>query len=540
VRRLGEIQEQRIPPRVREAPSRWAERFSRCLDAAGWPGDRTLGSEEYQLLERWRGLLDELSGLDLVSPALDAAEALERLTEAAAREVFQPRTPEAPVQVVGVLEAAGLAFDALWVAGLHDEAWPPPARPNPFLPLALQREHDLPGSSPGRTARWARLVTDRLLRSAREVVLSAPRLEGERELRPSPLLEGYREVEPWDLVEMPSRRLPDRLRRAAALETVPDGRGPAIPAGEMVRGGTSLFTDQAACPFRGFAHHRLRARGLEEHGRGVDARVRGSLVHGTLERLWAELGDAETLHGADDEVLGRRLEACARDAVAEEARFRPESMSARFVELEVARLVAAVGALLAWERERTPFAVERRESEEMLQVGGVQVAVRLDRVDRLAGGGLAVLDYKAGRAEPPAWFDERLEQPQLPLYATGMGSDRVDAVALVHVRPDGAKLQGVARSEGLLPGIGAFVDSKHVERFGEFDGLLAQWREWLERLAGEIRAGAAEVAPKQPPQTCRHCDLRALCRVDERLGWHPHDAAAPDEGGDGEPGGDGE
>ena len=62
-----------------------------------------------------------------------------RVKRLAAQTLFQPEAPDVPIQVLGVLESAGLEFDHLWVMGLTDEAWPIPARPNPFIPVALQR-----------------------------------------------------------------------------------------------------------------------------------------------------------------------------------------------------------------------------------------------------------------------------------------------------------------------------------------------------------------------------------------------------------------
>ena len=38
------------------------------------------------------------------------------------------------------LEAAGHEYDALWICGLARELWPAPAKPDPFIPLALQQE----------------------------------------------------------------------------------------------------------------------------------------------------------------------------------------------------------------------------------------------------------------------------------------------------------------------------------------------------------------------------------------------------------------
>ena len=60
-----------------------------------------------------------------------------RLGRMAAETLFQPETPEVPVQVLGLIEAAGMTFDHLWVMGLSDEAWPTPVHLNPFIPVHL-------------------------------------------------------------------------------------------------------------------------------------------------------------------------------------------------------------------------------------------------------------------------------------------------------------------------------------------------------------------------------------------------------------------
>ena len=73
-----------------------------------------------------------------------------------------------------------LRFDHLWVLGLHDEAIPPPAQPNPFLPLGLQRDRGLPHSSAQRELEFHRKLLARLSASAGEVVFSYPQWEGDQ------------------------------------------------------------------------------------------------------------------------------------------------------------------------------------------------------------------------------------------------------------------------------------------------------------------------------------------------------------------------
>ena len=64
------------------------------------------------------------------------AQALSRLGELAAASPFQVENEGAPIQIMGLLEATGLRFDHLWIMGLHDEALPAAANPNPFLPIS--------------------------------------------------------------------------------------------------------------------------------------------------------------------------------------------------------------------------------------------------------------------------------------------------------------------------------------------------------------------------------------------------------------------
>lgn len=94
------------------------------------------------------------------------------------------------MQVMGALEASGLRFDHLWVAGFHDEARPGPPKPNPFLPVRLQREGGLPRCSAERELEFAALITRRLLASAPDVVVSYPLLVEDHEVSPSPLILG--------------------------------------------------------------------------------------------------------------------------------------------------------------------------------------------------------------------------------------------------------------------------------------------------------------------------------------------------------------
>ena len=253
--------------------SEWAKAFSEVLRIAGFPGERTLDSAESQALDKWHELLGDLATVERVAPKMSVSAALRRARRLAGDTIFQPEGSDVPIQVVGILESAGLEFDHLWIMGLTDDAWPLPARPNPFVPIALQRAAGIPQADPVTSLELDRRITKGWMQAASEVVFSHSRMRGESELSPSPLIAGIASRELDDLAIAPAASLRDAIRRAGTMTVIDDSRAPPPPTGAM-SGGTGLFRDQAACPFRAFARYRLHCRdgldspraGLESHG----------------------------------------------------------------------------------------------------------------------------------------------------------------------------------------------------------------------------------------------------------------------------------
>lgn len=512
--------------KARQPPSQWSLMLQRLLAGIGWPGERTLDSEEYQAFVKWRDLISTLATLDVVSARLTCDEAVARLRRIAAETLFQPETPEVPVQVLGVLEANGLVFDRLFVTGLTDEAWPPPPRPSPYLPLALQREHGVPHATGDWQLEYARRTTAQWLGAAGEVRLSWPRREGERAFAMSPLLKA--------IADAPAAGSPMLLRDAIfgsrSLEQIADYTAPRLPAGVSVRGGADFFKNQAACPFRGYAAHRLGAQALEAARVGLDPRDRGGIVHRAAENLWKDLGSSARLAAMSEEEARAAVERAVAAAAQSLRRRRPDVMTEAFAALERERVARLLQRLLELEKGRPPFAVMGREEPRPITVAGVSVSTRLDRVDRLADGGLVVLDYKTSReVDAGDWLDERPEEPQLPLYAAS-GATEPSAVAFVQLHPRQVRFEGLSRAAGILPGVPSLGESRAAAgRYADWRALLESWRAVLEAIAAEYLAGRADVAPKNYPGTCRHCDFPTLCRVGELLDREPGEAGGRDE-----------
>ncbi len=334
----------------RQAPGGWARSFQRLLQQAGWPGDRGLDSEAYQTVQVWHKLLARFAALGQVTASLTYSEALKQLRQQANNALFQAQSKNEPIQVLGVLEAAGVQFSHCWVMGLHDGVWPPAPAPHPFLPIALQRRLNMPHASAERELAYAEQVSRRLFAAAPEVIVSYPCREGDSDLRPSPIIADYPLLPQAPWLEDALPRFRDQLFESRQLQQYSDWQAPELPLGTEVRGGTALFKDQAACPFRAFGRHRLNAEGLEVPGPGLDAAERGNLVHRVMELLWQELKDRQTLKRLGEDVLQSIVEKTVSQVIDAEAQQYPQLFTERFAVLEKGRLINLVIAWLELER----------------------------------------------------------------------------------------------------------------------------------------------------------------------------------------------
>jgi ATP-dependent helicase/nuclease subunit B len=475
------------------SPHEWGRHFTALLAAAGYPGERALDSDEFQARAKFNETLAEFAKLERVFQKMSFSSAFSRLDFLCRETLFQPETPDAPIQVLGVLESAGLEFDALWVSGLTDAAWPLGARPNPFLPPALQRKAGIPQASADESLSLGKRITQGWQSAAREVVFSWPAMEQDRTLLSSPLISEISQGNP-QIGTCENYR--DVIFAARRLETVPDGQAPALFT-RTPKGGTRILADQAACPFRAFARHRLAAEGLEEPAAGPDARARGKLLHTLMKELWTELKGSAGLQEDCSSAIDRAAAAAVRDAKLEEP----------FAALERKRLSKLAREWLEVERARGAFSVIKTEEKVSLAVANLQLNGRIDRMDRLEAGGYAVIDYKTGRPTPNEWLGERPDDPQLPLYALNAKED-ISAVAFARLRTGEMRYMGFSDRKDLIP---------EVKPAQDWDALLAGWRRELDALGHGFASGEARVDPKDGLATCRYCDLQTLCRVYEKV-----------------------
>lgn len=496
--------------RRRELPSHWVEHFCQVLQIFGWPGPGPLDSLEYQQVETWYEVLEAFSGFDALSGELPASEALALLRRCCQQRISQPQTASSGIQVLGPLEAAGLQFDQVWMVGLQGSRWPAPARPNPFLPVAMQRRLSMPHSSAEREWRYATALMRQYRAGCRVLIASFSRQNDGVPEVPSALLDGV-QIEQHELAEEPWRDWHE-TSGAARLVAQRDDNAPALSSAQLaaIRGGTAILQAQANCPFRAFAVLRLQAQPLDEPRSGLRATERGKLLHDALYALWGELQDSATLHRQDEAALHSIVNRSIDSAMQQLPSALSQLVGRGCLDLEQQRLTALLHEWLEVERAREPFTVVSREDPAEYTFAGLRLSLKLDRIDRLADGAQLVIDYKSGRSSLSSWLGERPSQPQLPLY--GLIGD-ASGLAFAQVRARDCRMIGIGEVEGVA-GVQQDV-ARAVQRYSEqqdWPGLLAEWRSNLERLADAFMQGEAAVDPL--PAACTYCGIQALCRVE--------------------------
>lgn len=502
---------------------RWSGVFRATLATMGFPGRGAQSSAMYQVLEAIDALLERFESLSALFGLVQGSEALSTLARLSRATMFQPqRDPNARLDVLGLLEAEGGQWDGVWILGLTDEVLPAATKPNPFIPMAALRRAQAPRATPERESQWAQQIFSNLCKVAPAVNVSSPRFEGERELRASPLIQALAPIEaiPDPCVDPVSRWVPP------ILDVWKDDQGPPLTVNEKIQGGVSVLETQAINPLWAFFRYRLGVKGLPAYGELPQMALRGKFLHGVMERVWELLRDQSGLKKTiEDATLLPQLQMIVNAVATKELGAYDTTLR----ELEMGRAIRVVYGWLLKEADRAPFVVREIEQKRQLNLNGLVLDVRLDRLDHLVsedqGDGtthLAVIDYKTGRTLPGVlkdWESARPVNLQVPLYAAMLNAEgsseyvagnRISALMLVRLHARGSEALGLAERDELgLSGLKTLSKAKYAD--ADWSCLLARLSAVIDMLAQEFVQGKA-VNQSWKGADLAFCDILPLLR----------------------------
>ena len=340
----------------------------------------------------WRGPAGRMTA-DLLA-GLEASKAAKELNitsdEAVAllRQLFDAQAVRPPygghprIFIWGLLEARLQHADLVIVGGLNEGVWPAPSAPDPWLPPKVRSVLGMP-TLETRIGLAAHDFASTL--GAPEVLITRARRDSK-----SPTI-ASRFLLRLDAI---SGGLP-RDQRLERLALALDDPGPPRPASRPqpsppiaerpIRITVTAVDRLKADPFAFYAQAILKLRALEPVDADHTAAWKGTAVHQVFQH-WLELDNC------DPQKLRPRAQLLLRD----------DAIHPMLRALWAPRLLEAIDWIAQMETDnqaagRLPMAAE--VSGKAL-IGGVTVEGRVDRIDRLPDGGLAIIDYKTGA--PPS------------------------------------------------------------------------------------------------------------------------------------------
>jgi ATP-dependent helicase/nuclease subunit B len=290
------------------------------------------------------------------------------------------------VAIYGLLEARMARADLVICGGLNEGSWPQVPAADALLAPAILRALGVPGAEfrIGLAAHdlagcmgAPEVVLSRALRDAEGPTLPSRFLLRVEALLGDDLAREHRETRiPALLPHLDRKRPPAPPYPRPAPDPAPDKRNVAIKVTALDR----LLGD----PYQFYAQAILDLRQLQPLAADPfsDPALRGTLVHDILDQ-W---------HKARAADPGLAIGPFAQ------AQFAAARVHPLFRALWQPRLIAALERFEQWIREaeqagRVVLATEIRGE---MVVDGVKVQGRADRIDRLADGTLAIVDYKTG------------------------------------------------------------------------------------------------------------------------------------------------
>lgn len=484
-------------------PSDWVHQYKQWLDIAGWPGDRTLNSEEYQLQKSLDGVFKGCETLDTIYDKLSYNRMILRLNAMTESHLFQTESTDTGANILGALEASALPCDQLWLMTCSFGQWPSPPHPHPLLPIHLQKEQGTPHSSYEKTFAFTQQQLSRLIAHPKQVICSmAMQIDGMPQT-PSPLIESMTACS-FDLTPV-SLEETKHDHEAGMLNHVIDAFiTPELP--NKTRFGTSLFRDQAHCPFSASAKHRLMATELPVMDTHVSPADLGLVVHAALDAFWTQTKDQATLLQMQEEDVSALVKQVTRQAIRQQMRFRVVTTS---LQESLGQFIQQlIKSFLASEKKRPSFKVISCERHLEGAIQGIEFHGIMDRVDQFPDGRYALIDYKTGQVNPNEWFNDRLTQPQLPLYATFHSAD-FDAIVFAVIQSHQIQYRGLIGASHNWPELDS-LSTEHPEK--AWRALRSDWGKKLNDLAAEWLAGHAAVQPALHT-SCQYCHLSLLCRI---------------------------
>ena len=495
----------------------WVAQLRHIWNNLGFP----VGADEKDTVDK-RGLDEIMEEIDrhLSETLMEGYEFSAWLAHLASRKMVQVGGAEdAGIQIMGMIESRGLAFDKLYILGMDDRSLPEPARPLPFLDSTERKL--VQGGTAESQYEFARRSFDHLMRIAPDITLLRAEQEDLKPLTRSPFWpedEEKRSIDIWNTPDHSWLRA-EWLRRAyeGLQEIPPDLQEDRVSDISCLPETVSVSRLQTAvtCPYRFFVEAILNMEPLDEIEPDTSPREKGTRIHRALALFTHRAREREIDLSSDE---ARALLAACVDEALQNVAEKPHWKVERRRWIGGTDDAGEGGILIEWlDREQKRWLEGWRCLAEEAPFDGLAVAGlpfvlrgRVDRVDFSNDEGLLLWDYKTGTPSSAADIVKRLKDPQLVIYLIALADGRIP---------------GLETYAGLdTPFSAGYIRLRSAGDIGispvrGIESSLEEWGSALARLGAIL--GSGDFRPEPFPvsneprrhKACEICPFITLCRV---------------------------
>ena len=528
--------------------SYWLERVYKLFDILGWPGNIVLTSEEHQVVAKFYEILHQINSYEVVSTNLGYRDFLKISNELVNSCLFQPESDKKPkVTFFELLEADAIAFDALWIAGINDDIWPPKSNPNPFIPISYQKQMQMPHASSCRELDFALHIWHRLLKQSPIIMLSCViKDENGLDKSPSELITNYVLEKPafctknkflinedyyFIFNKYLKSKLPDSDNEL--IKTI-DDISPDVISNSQIKDykhGVDIIQHQVDCPFKSFARYRLNIKPFRKPSEHLSASDRGQILHEVLADFWIYCKSNKNLNNIDHEIINNIISKTLNSWSIKYSNI----LFSGLLEIEKKRLYDLVISWIEIEKDRPLFEISGVEKVVKGEILGLPILARIDRIDNLdiAKNKTIIIDYKTGLSNKmSSWFALRPSAMQMPLYAL-LHKD-TGSIVFAIVNKEKLGFQGISDINTEISGV-KIADKKNLSKLCSeiftspdcldlenkninkniynWGDLLSHWGDIANNAVLDFKNSKTDVNPTSIVKTCQYCEYKRLCRI---------------------------
>ncbi len=523
----------------RQAVADWVDSLLHCWQLLGFPALALSGEEG--IYQHLRQSLQDLSR-DLRNEDLDGPQFFAWLKYLLSQTlVNEPGYEQSGIQVLGLIESRGLAFDHLFLAGLSQGSLPQPIRTFPFL--GPEERKLVQGATLQSQFDFARVSFSHLKTASPKMVLTRPEEEKGDPVPPSPFWPSQSEKGGRNYWAVPGKVWPraEWLKQTLqGMQNYPLAHPPldisfapvpgSPPTSETARNsfpcrsggveipppGSNLSVTAVetllACPFKYFVEQRLRISPLDEIVIGISPLEKGETLHKILATITRTLR-SRGIPLTDQKTMETVITQCVDESLGDKTS-NPHWL------VEKIRLIgegeSLSGLLRIWmETEKEHWERGWRWEKEEISFFDLHfpswsfsVQGRIDRLDLNEPlGEVCCWDYKTGALPPSSDIHKNFLAPQLPLYLLALktmdelqkkssGSSRAGYIAL--------KSEGEMIMKDLWPETSAW------------EACLPDWENEIGRIGEKLKANDFSPDPRPEPKgknqgACTYCSYKTLC-----------------------------